>query len=191
MTRSATPISSSYNPSLYNVIPEMSLPPAIQVVDVSEKLGRFGAYDMISRQGPCLATLSHLWIPGAPPASKPLTTAPPTESSVPKLATIPPTPDPNTTSFPSLDKDEPDALLLPDSSWIAIVCGVSKDQWIVQGDDNDQDMPDGFYVAPKDVYMPNLTAVGDVLLGKLVSLHTFIKVLHILSWPAAWRFHDI
>ena len=53
--------------------------------------------------------------------------------------------------------------LLPDDSWIAIVCGVSKEQW-----ENGEDMPEGFYVAPKDVYMPDLTLVADVLLGKLV-----------------------
>ena len=30
-----------------------------------------------------------------------------------------------------------------------------------------EDLPEGFYVAPKGVYMPDLTAVADVLLGKL------------------------
>jgi hypothetical protein len=59
--------------------------------------------------------------------------------------------------------------LLPDSSWIAIVCGVSKEQW------TESELPDGFYVAPKDVYMPDLTALADVLLGKLVS-SSFISV---------------
>lgn len=58
--------------------------------------------------------------------------------------------------------------LLPDDSWIAIVCGVSKEQWNAQGGE-DEGLPEGFYVAPKDIYMPDLTAVADVLLGKLVS----------------------
>lgn len=58
--------------------------------------------------------------------------------------------------------------LLPDDSWIAVVCGVSKEAWNTQ-DGEDDGLPDGFYVAPKDVYMPDLTAVADVLLGKLVS----------------------
>jgi hypothetical protein len=49
------------------------------------------------------------------------------------------------------------------------VCGVSKEQWNT-GDGDDDGLPDGFYVAPKDVYMPDLTAVADVLLGKLVSI---------------------
>ncbi|KAG1819919.1 hypothetical protein EV424DRAFT_1539719 [Suillus variegatus] len=56
-----------------------------------------------------------------------------------------------------------DAGLLPDSSWIAIVCGVSK--WGQDG--ADEQPPDRFFVAPKYVYMPDLTAVADVLLGKL------------------------
>lgn len=62
--------------------------------------------------------------------------------------------------------------MLPDPSWIAIVCGVSQDQWQDEGDDEDSGLPDGFFVAPKDVYMPDLTAASDVLLGKLVSLNS-------------------
>jgi hypothetical protein len=60
--------------------------------------------------------------------------------------------------------DDFDTRLLPDSSWIAIVCGVSK--WGQNG--VDEKPPDRFFVAPKYVYMPDLTAVADVLLGKLV-----------------------
>ena len=119
---------------------------------------------------PRLATPSHIWIPGAPPASKPH--ALPPEFNIPELATSPPTPGPIATSFDSSweDRIEIDNRLLPDSSWIAIVCGVSKDQWSMPDDDEDLGLPSGFYVAPKDVYMPDLMAVGDVLLGKLVSL---------------------
>ena len=54
--------------------------------------------------------------------------------------------------------------LLPEG-WIAVVCGASKEQ----GEDAEQ-LPEGFYIAPKDVYMPDLIAVADVLLGKLVGL---------------------
>jgi len=57
--------------------------------------------------------------------------------------------------------------LLPDETWIAIVCGVSKEQWNTGDEDGDDGLPAGFYVAPKDVYMPDLTAIADVLLGKL------------------------
>ncbi|KAJ7811096.1 hypothetical protein B0H14DRAFT_1476468 [Mycena olivaceomarginata] len=57
--------------------------------------------------------------------------------------------------------------LLPDPSWIAIVCGVSKEQWNADEGGGDSDLPEGFFVAPRDVYMPDLTAIGDVLLGKL------------------------
>lgn len=52
--------------------------------------------------------------------------------------------------------------LLPDG-WIAVVCGASKGQ-----DEGVENLPEGFYIAPKDVYMPDLIAVADVLLGKLV-----------------------
>jgi len=57
-----------------------------------------------------------------------------------------------------------------DDTWIAIVCGVTKEQWNAVDGDVDEGLPDGFYVAPKDVYMPDLTAVADVLLGKLVGI---------------------
>ncbi|KAF5391511.1 hypothetical protein D9757_002458 [Collybiopsis confluens] len=52
--------------------------------------------------------------------------------------------------------------LLPDSNWIAIVCGASQEQR-----EDTSGLPDNFYLAPKDIYMPDLTAVADVLLGKL------------------------
>ncbi|KAJ3996864.1 hypothetical protein F5050DRAFT_1807381 [Lentinula boryana] len=52
--------------------------------------------------------------------------------------------------------------LLPDSSWIAIVCGASDEQR-----SDTSALPENFYLAPKDVYMPDLTAIADVLLGKL------------------------
>ncbi|KAJ3778064.1 hypothetical protein FB446DRAFT_699449 [Lentinula raphanica] len=52
--------------------------------------------------------------------------------------------------------------LLPDSSWIAIICGASDEQR-----SDISTLPENFYLAPKDVYMPDLTAIADVLLGKL------------------------
>jgi len=55
---------------------------------------------------------------------------------------------------------------LPSESWIAIICGVSGN-WST-GSEEDS-LPPNFYIAPPDVYMPDLTAVADVLLGKLVS----------------------
>lgn len=125
---------------------------------------------------PRLATPSHIWVPGAPPASKP--THSPT---IPAFDTIPPTPLLTGTGvYPNLESGEEveSPRLLPDSSWIAIVCGVSKEQWKAEGEDEDSELPDGFFVAPKDVYMPDLTAIADVLLGKLVSL---------LPLACAWR----
>lgn len=148
---------------------------------------------------PRLATSSHIFIPGAPPASKPQSapnspltkpvsvfqtnTIPPSQPGTPR-GTSPQRHRKQTSSISSLksyfqsfaenvqadieEADEPRGLL-PDESWVAIVCGVSKEQWnAVDGDENDG-LPDGFYVAPKDVYMPDLTAIADVLLGKLVS----------------------
>ena len=61
--------------------------------------------------------------------------------------------------------------LLPDENWIAVICGVSKEQWNAENEDDG--LPEGFYVAPRDIYMPDLVAVGDVVLGKLVSHHLF------------------
>ncbi|KAK0469503.1 uncharacterized protein EV420DRAFT_1494846 [Desarmillaria tabescens] len=114
---------------------------------------------------PRLATSSHIWIPGAPPASKisgsPCLSRTPS-TGFPSFNTIPPTPAQEFAEF--VAEDEIESWLLPDSSWIAIVCGVTKDQWESQGD---SELPEGFYVAPRDVYMPDLTAVADVLLGKL------------------------
>lgn len=55
--------------------------------------------------------------------------------------------------------DEDQDGLLPDG-WIAIVCGLS-------GKEKDESLPEGFFAAPRDVYMPDMTAVCDVLLGKL------------------------
>ncbi|KAG8704965.1 hypothetical protein FRC11_009416 [Ceratobasidium sp. 423] len=143
-----------------------------------------------------IATPSHIYVPGAPPASNPssplLSTVrsnsagpafaqfftPPTPSTEfseplapgafveinpPKdiYLTVPhslPTPVDSAENSPiEADLDLPQ--LLPDG-WIAIVCGVSKN-W------GEEDLPERFFVAPKDVYMPDVTAMGDVLLGKL------------------------
>lgn len=160
-----------------------------------------------------LATPSHILIPGAPPASKPLNTLLRTPSlgkgltkgeheggNLPEMCVIPPTPKPS--AFPDalsttihnfrkrnfleyensnpLDLSSPLEIqspdqgvedsgvgLLPDENWIAVICGVSKEQWNEENEEGG--LPEGFYVAPRDVYMPDLIAVGDVVLGKLVS----------------------
>ncbi|TFK40211.1 hypothetical protein BDQ12DRAFT_602020 [Crucibulum laeve] len=119
-----------------------------------------------------IATPSHLWIPGAPPASKPPSSSSlvTSTSNIPAVNTVPPSPAPlseveaDSEYFSREDEEEDSACLLPDESWIAIVCGVSKEQWLQQ---SDEELPEKFYVAPRDVYMPDLTAIGDVLLGKL------------------------
>ncbi|KAH7907611.1 hypothetical protein BJ138DRAFT_1014196 [Hygrophoropsis aurantiaca] len=126
-----------------------------------------------------LATPSHIFIPGAPPVSKPEYGSPTgIESIVHTLLASEELSDKGKpfSYFDELIMDlglqdaaeELDPQLLPDSSWIAIVCGVSKEQWSGDRDDGTEtSLPDGFYVAPKYVYMPDLTAVADVLLGKL------------------------
>jgi len=68
-------------------------------------------------------------------------------------------------------REEDGVGLLPDENWIAVICGVSKEQWNAENEDDG--LPEGFYVAPRDIYMPDLVAVGDVVLGKLVSHHLF------------------
>ncbi|KAG8968304.1 hypothetical protein FRC03_007960 [Tulasnella sp. 419] len=111
----------------------------------SEKVGKL-ALDL--EELPTVATPSHLYIPGAPPASNP---ASPLTATRPTFGL-------NLETMIREDiEDEP--RLLPDG-WIAIVCGVSKG-W------GGEDLPEGFYIAPRDTYMPDLTAIGDVLLGKL------------------------
>ncbi|KAI0368796.1 hypothetical protein BV20DRAFT_998169 [Pilatotrama ljubarskyi] len=120
--------------------------------------------------------LSQLRLAGAPPAAVP--TSPRLSTQMPAFVTIPPTPRP----IDGFDAPEPkwdgapasgegegqevmeaEPRILPDASWIAIVCGVSKD-W---GREDGEELPENFFVAPRDVYMPDLTAVADVLLGKL------------------------
>ncbi|KAF9260057.1 hypothetical protein L218DRAFT_933060 [Marasmius fiardii PR-910] len=122
-----------------------------------------------------------LWIPGAPsPALVPnavFSTTPWNpfycDDDEISIQVVPATPacldgeDDPEESF--LNDEEEDLLpsLLPDESWIAVVCGVSKEQWERDQEGGDGGLPENFYVAPKDVYMPDLTAVADVLLGKL------------------------
>ncbi len=126
---------------------------------------------------------SQLRLAGAPPAAVPAPTSPRIPSQMPAFVTIPPTPllsgsdapdyswgiagvpGPDMTTFEA----EAEPRILPDSSWIAIVCGVSKD-W---GREDGEELPENFFVAPRDVYMPDLTAVADVLLGKLVRTSLF------------------
>ncbi|KAF7968808.1 hypothetical protein HWV62_29284 [Athelia sp. TMB] len=135
-----------------------------------------------------LATDSHLFIPGAPPAALPGSPGsprtrvfPPSQPGTPRSAGVHRVTRSLSSYFgphaePVEEKEEEEGEgeegweeeaggLLPDASWIAVVCGVSKEQW--DAEDGGGGLPAGFYVAPKDVYMPDLTAVADVLLGKL------------------------
>ncbi|KAF7966038.1 hypothetical protein HWV62_40441 [Athelia sp. TMB] len=135
-----------------------------------------------------LATDSHLFIPGAPPAALPGSPGsprtrvfPPSQPGTPRSAGVHRVTrslssyfGPRAESVEEKEEEEGEGEeaweeegggLLPDASWIAVVCGVSKEQW--DAEDGGGGLPEGFFVAPKDVYMPDLTAVADVLLGKL------------------------
>ncbi|KAF8270545.1 hypothetical protein EI94DRAFT_1777831 [Lactarius quietus] len=122
---------------------------------------------------------SHIFVPGAPaPAAM-------QSPSLPTFNTIPPTPTFSDREYPHGDTSagqgdaDPHSLMLPDASWIAVVCGVADSrEWQTKrrgeassantsSEEEDGDLPEGFYIAPRDVYMPDLMAVGDVLLGKL------------------------
>lgn len=116
---------------------------------------------------------SQLLIAGAPPVA--ITNSPslPTAPSF-KAITTPPSPlvpqiaNGGAAFVPTnkgigIEIEESIPLMVPDDSWIAIVCGVSKD-W---GKENGEELPENFFLAPKDIYMPDLTALADVLLGKL------------------------
>ncbi|EMD33921.1 hypothetical protein CERSUDRAFT_97848 [Gelatoporia subvermispora B] len=145
--------------------------------------------DVPPSSGPPLAAprtrarrLSLLTIPGAPPVTYQTS---PVSPALPIFVTIPPSPDAGAGpgEKPLGEKDLVRAVrvdvvegtesdegvdgevnnLLPDDSWIAVVCGVSKEWANADG----EALPDNFFVAPRDVYMPDLTAVADVLLGKL------------------------
>ena len=90
------------------------------------------------------ATEGHLYAPGAPPAALHHATAPP-----PQLL------------------DVQSIGMLP-SGWIAIVAGMSGSTSTGNANDLAGDLPPNFYIATQDAYVPDLTALADVVLGKLV-----------------------
>ena len=87
-------------------------------------------------------TNQHLYVPGAPPA-RTHNTLPINDGSTTKHVRTP-----------------IQGLLPP--GWIALVCGMSANDL--------EDLPDKFYACDRDVYVPDLCAACDVLLGKLVRL---------------------
>lgn len=97
-----------------------------------------------------IATPSHIYVPGAPGPVSPPGSGKSLKSFQFGV----------TQANGEAEEDGPLATLLPDESWIAIVCGAG-DSW--GGDE----LPERFFVAPKEVYMPDLTAICDVLMGKL------------------------
>ncbi|KAI1796995.1 hypothetical protein LXA43DRAFT_911338 [Ganoderma leucocontextum] len=145
-----------------------------------------------SRTASLGARFSQLCVAGAPPVAVPASPRPTTpggfavSSPFPSVATptfktitIPPTPSiddafshelAGAEDAPGLEDADADAdadadvRILPSDAWIAVVCGVPQD-W-GRADDG-EGLPARFFVAPRDVYMPDLTAAADVVLGKL------------------------
>lgn len=133
-------------------------------------------------------TEEHLYLPGAPPTlhqnhrrmrsgAKGHTR----KISLTGSTVFPPaTPSPTSTEHPVPPQDHTSTLdyevevndenvdqLLP-PGWIAIVCGLSSK-------DLEEELPPNFYAAPRDCYLPDLTATCDVLLGKLVSVDSHCR----------------
>ena len=94
------------------------------------------------------ATEGHLYAPGAPPAALNHATEPPPQLlDVQHVGMLPP-------------------------GWIAIVAGMSGSTSTANGNDLAADLPPNFYIATQDAYVPDLTALADVVLGKLVRWRT-------------------
>lgn len=106
---------------------------------------------------PRFITPTHLFIPGAPgpipnPASPVVAS---TSSQFAEAQRSPLSP------LSAPDEPEIDLPRLLPPGWIAIICGASPD-W-----KNEENMPEDLFIAPRNIYMPDLMVVGDVLLGKL------------------------
>ena len=145
--------------------------------ELSQELNFLSRTDVPGTPGQVFGS-SHIYIPGAPaPAAMPSPT-------IPSFTTIPPTPILGGFSHESVSAEQENtdvrSLMLPDASWIAVVCGVADSrEWQIRrqnsgtvgeipSEEEDNDLPEGFYIAPRDLHMPDLMAVADVLLGKLV-----------------------
>ncbi|KZW02889.1 hypothetical protein EXIGLDRAFT_664914 [Exidia glandulosa HHB12029] len=101
-----------------------------------------------------IATPSHMYVPGAPgPVSPPGSAKSLKRFPFAEGLTV-------ETAAAAEEEPEEEPTLLPDDTWIAVVCGAG-DTW------DSGELPERFFVAPKDVWMPDLTAIADVLMGKL------------------------
>jgi len=117
-----------------------------------------------------VATPSHIYVPGAPagavhtsprPAQDGFGQPPQRTTSLEDGITIEVSEPPQQQQLAEdADPGASEPRLLPDDFWVAVVCGAG-DAW------GHEHLPDRFFVAPKDVYMPDLTAVSDCYLGKL------------------------
>ena len=94
--------------------------------------------------------------------------------SIPRPSSRSPSPSPSRPVSPATSPTEaattlqlPTRVGLLPPGWIAIVCGIAAPQGL---SDNAlaEDLPPNFYAIPPDAYVPDLTAIADVVLGKLV-----------------------
>lgn len=123
-------------------------------------------------------TQNHMYLPGAPPALHQIDPSTSKRQSALSPRSVDPAssrknhrrrisielqPTFSTETSPVLDTefDMDESNLLP-PGWIAVVCGLSSKN-------PQEELPPDFYAAPRDIYVPDLTAICDVLLGKLVS----------------------
>ena len=121
-----------------------------------------------------IATATHLFIPGAPgpvvnpesPIIAQQAQASPVQAGSPLAYNqnqfqFHPDTDDNATSPMTPSSSGPIPQLLPEG-WIAVICGGSPD-WASE----EEHLPDNLFLAPQNIFMPDLMVVGDVLLGKL------------------------
>ncbi len=114
-----------------------------------------------------VVTPTHLFIPGAPgPIINPVSPI----LAGPQGSIFPP--QDNVTIYSPIEEEcgeqrsdyqeaapEPPNLLPP--GWIVIICGAGDD-W-----GSKEHLPERMFIAPRNIYMPDLMVIGDVLLGKL------------------------
>ena len=134
---------------------------------------------------PSIASPTHIFIPGAPgPVTNPTSPLLPSnwstqspvelssqsDSPAAEIHVFMPKEDGGLSKPPELPQiGDPEGLsirgqkipqMLP-KGWIAIICGASP------SGTPEEHLPDNLFLAPRDVYMPDLMVIGDVLLGKL------------------------
>jgi hypothetical protein len=162
-SRAPSPKPTIYNPSLAE--PTFPAPTPLMphrnsvTIPPPSHLKEFMAHHRRFNTLPRIATPSHIYIPGAPgPASHPPDIS--RRSSLNRSKSRGSRQEESATTVTSNEESNVEEPRLLPEGWIAVVCGAGAG-WTGEA------LPEGFYVAPSDIYMPDLIALGDVLLGKL------------------------